>query len=154
MKKKGPEKSFCHILPVRLKGPGRRRSAFYEHSGNLCWKGIADQPYKTGGDDWSSIMRRVIIGDHGEKTRFHLRYFEISPGGTSSLEYHRHEHVVICVRGRGMVRYGKRTREMRYMDVLYTAPGAVHQLRNPFEEPFGFFCIVNARRDRPRPVRA
>jgi hypothetical protein len=26
-------------------------------------------------------------------------------------------------------------------------------LSNPFDEPFGFFCMVDARRDRPRPLR-
>jgi hypothetical protein len=34
--------------------------------------------------------------------------------------------------------------------VLYVAPDVPHQLINPYNEPFGFFCIVDAERDRPR----
>lgn len=150
MKKRKSGESFCAIPPDRKKRKIGNQSAFYEHKGELCWKGVPDRPYKVQGDDWSGIMRRVLIGERGETARFHVRYFEIAPGGNSSLEHHRHEHVVICVRGKGLVRYSGKTRKMQYMDVLYTSPDAVHQLSNPFDEPFGFFCIVNARRDRPK----
>jgi ribulose-bisphosphate carboxylase large chain len=39
---------------------------------------------------------------------------------------------------------------MEYLDTLYIAPEVPHQLTNPYKEPFGFFCIVNAKRDRPK----
>src|SRR5690606_38853946 len=92
------------------------------------------------------------IGNRGERTRFHVRYFEIDPGGFSSFECHRHEHVVVVLRGSGEVRLGRSTKKMGFLDIAYIAPDAPHQLRNPTEEPFGFLCIVNARRDRPKPV--
>ncbi len=110
------------------------------------------QRYKPDGDDWAGIARQVLIGDRGEGTGFHLRYFEIAPGGFSSYETHRHEHVVIGVRGRGKVRMGGRVVEIGFLDTLYIAPHTPHRLYNPFEEPFGFLCIVDAVRDRPRPA--
>ncbi|MBA4372427.1 MAG: cupin domain-containing protein [Thermodesulfovibrio sp.] len=150
MKKKKPT-SFCEIpSEENPAAAGVNKDAFYRHKGNFSWTGVTDQPYKTAGTEWSDVIRRVLIGAHGETTRFHVRYFEIAPGGRSSLEQHRHEHVVICVRGEGLMLSGKRRRKLKFMDTAYIAPGSVHRLSNPLEEPFGFLCIVNSRRDRPK----
>jgi len=126
------------------------RTAFYKHQGDFCWRGVKNESYKTRGAEWSNIVRKVLVGEKGESAKFHLRYFEILPGGNSSLEFHRHEHVVVCVRGKGAVLTGKKKRTMEFMDTIYIAPETVHQLSNPYAEPFGFICIVNSRRDRPR----
>lgn len=125
----------------------------YPFQGDFTWKGVKVRSYKTTGENWSAITRQVLIGDHGETAKFHLRYFEIGPGGYSSLESHKHEHVVIAIRGRGRARLNRKNRAVNFLDVLYINPGTPHNLSNPFEEPFGFFCIVNAKRDRPRPVK-
>lgn len=149
--KQAKEGSFCEIKSH--KGTTKRetnRCAFYRHKGDFRWQGITDEPYKTGGSEWAKIIRRVVIGAHGESAKFHVRYFEIYPGGHSSPERHRHEHVVICVKGKGVVLTGKAKREMEYMDTLYIAPNTTHQLSNPFKKPFGFLCIVNSKRDKPR----
>lgn len=131
-----------------------RKSRLYKHKGNFTWQGIKTEKYKPKGGNWADIVRRVIAGNKGESTRFHFRYFEISPGGYSSFEEHGHEHVVVCIRGKGKVRTGKRMNTMSFLDTLYIAPLAPHQLSNPFDEPFGFFCIVNARRDKPKLLRS
>jgi quercetin dioxygenase-like cupin family protein len=134
---------------VKRKQPGNM-SRLYKHKGDFTWKGIKTEKYKPTGGNWADIVRRVIVGNRGESAKFHFRYFEISPGGFSSFEEHRHEHVVICVRGKGKVRTMRKMNVMGFLDTLYIAPDTPHQLSNPFDEPFGFFCIVNARRDRPR----
>ena len=126
------------------------RSRLYKHKGDFKWKGIKTEKYKPKGGNWADIVRRVIVGNRGESARFHFRYFEISSGGYSSFEEHRHEHVVICVRGQGKVRTGRKMHLLGFLDTLYIAPDTPHQLSNPFDEPFGFFCIVNAKRDRPK----
>jgi ribulose-bisphosphate carboxylase large chain len=144
--------SSCE-LPVKKTRRSSLRNRLYPFQGNFVWKGIRVERYKPSGDDWSEIIRQTIIGNHGERTDFELRYFEIRPGGYSSLETHRHEHVVIGIRGRGCVRLNRRDVEIGFLDVLYIAPHTVHRLYNPHNEPFGFFCIVDSKRDRPRPVR-
>ena len=147
------EISMCEI---NGKKPAARRSnktAFYRHKGNFEWSGVKDEAYKDKGVEWSNIIRRVLIGAHGESAKFHVRYFEILPKGNSSLELHRHEHVVIGVKGKGEVLTGKTKRTMGFMDTLYISPGTVHRLSNPYHEPFGFLCIVNSRRDRPKVIR-
>jgi len=152
MRKKTIKGASCCEIKITKRLPAKKsnKSAFYRHKGDMTWRGVADKPYKTVAGGWSDIIRRVLIGERGESAKFHVRYFEISPGGASSLERHRHEHVVICVKGEGFVRTGRAKRKMGFMDTLYISPDTVHQLTNPFKIPFGFFCIVNARRDKPK----
>jgi ribulose-bisphosphate carboxylase large chain len=112
---------------------------------------VAD--YKQAAAHWCGVTRMALIGDGGEATAFQLRYFEIAPGGFSSLEKHIHEHAVVVLRGRGEVRLGDALAEVAFGDVIYVAPNEVHQLRNlSATEPFGFLCIVDAERDRPTVV--
>lgn len=120
------------------------------------WDGVELEPYKLSthrGGEFHGASRQVIVGKRGEQVRFHVRYFEIEPRGFTSLERHRHSHVVIGARGNGRVRVGERNFRLRPMDTIYIAPDQPHQLQAVGNEPFGFFCIVDARRDRPRPVQ-
>lgn len=126
---------------------------FLRYRGNSTWKNVRREPYKKEGDEWAGIIRQTLIGNHGESAKFHLRYFEIAPGGYSSFEMHAHEHVVIGVRGKGICIVGKKRFRIGFLDTLYIKPKEPHQLRNIFNEPFGFFCIVNARRDKPKIVK-
>jgi ribulose-bisphosphate carboxylase large chain len=116
------------------------------------WDGAPAEPYKAAADHWCGVARTPLAVERGEQTAFHVRYFEIAPGGFSSLEHHRHEHVVVVLRGRGEVRLGDEVHQLGFGDVVYVAPDEVHQFRNRAGEPFGFLCMVDARRDTPTPV--
>jgi ribulose-bisphosphate carboxylase large chain len=121
------------------------------------WEHAELEPYKVSahsGGEFAGATRQVLAGSRGEQVGFHLRYFELEAGGYTSLERHRHCHVVIGVRGRGVVRVGSADYMLRPMDTIYIGPGQAHQLRAMGRGKFGFFCIVNARRDKPRPVAA
>lgn len=145
--------SFCEIKtkPSRTKP---LKTCLYAHKGNCTWKSIKTEKYKTAPDStWQNAVRMVLIGGKGEKAGFHLRYFEIAQNGSTSLERHRHEHVVIGIRGNGVCALEKKTYKVGFLDTLYIEPEAPHQFRNPFKEPFGFFCIVDAKRDKPRVIR-
>jgi ribulose-bisphosphate carboxylase large chain len=135
-------------------GRGGRRgtgntAAVYRHKGDYTWRGIHTEKYKKRGMEWADIIRRTLIGNHGETAKFHVRYFEIAPGGYSSLERHRHEHVIIGIRGKGICIAGKKKLTVCFLDTIYIDPNTPHQLKNMSEEPFGFLCIVNAKRDCP-----
>ncbi|HKF29850.1 MAG TPA: cupin domain-containing protein [Candidatus Binataceae bacterium] len=121
------------------------------------WKGVELEPYKLAAHragEFQGASRQVLIGRLGEQVKFHVRYFELNAGGFTSLERHHHAHVVIGLRGRGRVRVANRKFELGPMDTIYIAPDQPHQLRASGAEPFGFFCIVDAKRDRPRPVKS
>lgn len=118
------------------------------------WQGAAGADYKPPADHHCGVLRTVLVGGQGEKTAFQLRYFEIAPGGFTTLERHAHEHAVVVLRGRGEVRLGGAVHPVGFGDTVYVAPHEVHQFRNPSaSEPFGFLCVVDAQRDRPVPVK-
>lgn len=129
------------------------KTRFCKYKGTFSWQGIQTERYKPEGEEWADIVRQTLIGNHGESAKFHLRYFEIASHGFSSFEIHKHEHVVIGVRGNGICITGRKKYKIGFLDTLYIKPNEPHQLRNPYDKPFGFFCIVNAKRDRPKIIR-
>jgi len=122
----------------------------------FTWSGVPMQDYKPALDTalaWQGVTRHVLVGAAGEPTAFQLRYFEIAPGGFSSLERHQHAHAVVVLRGRGRVRVGEEVIDVRPFDLVYVSPEVAHQFQNADPaEPFGFLCPVDALRDAPRPV--
>jgi len=125
-------------------------SRLLPHSGDFQWAGVVPTAYKDSGD-FQEVTRRVFVGGQDDPTAFQVRYFEVAPGGFTTLERHEHAHCVVVLRGGGEVVLDCRTHQMRFGDVLYVAPWESHQLRNPHSvEPFGFLCIVDAVRDRPQ----
>ena len=115
------------------------------------WERIPQEMYKQDGGSFKGCSRFELLGKRGESTVFHVRYFEVEPGGWTTLEHHRHEHAVIGLRGEGVIQLGPHVYPVRVGDCAYTAPGDTHQLRNEpdAKEPFGFVCVVAADRDRP-----
>ncbi|CUS89728.1 hypothetical protein JGI16_11574, partial [Candidatus Kryptonium thompsonii] len=46
---------------------------------NYRWDGVEVKEYKDEKNTWLNVLRQVIAGKSGEKIKFNLRYFEISP---------------------------------------------------------------------------
>ena len=127
-----------------------RASRVIRHEG-FHWIGVPPVNYKDEGESWRAVTRHPLVGVR-EGTPFHVRYFEIGPGGYTTLERHEHQHVVIALRGEGEVRLGYDRLPVRFGDVVYVASNDPHQFRATGDEPFGFLCIVAAERDRPVPL--
>jgi ribulose-bisphosphate carboxylase large chain len=141
--------SSCEIVRDQPRAQAPLVSRVLRFQPDFRWEGVPVEPYKAPAAHWCGIERTLLVGGRGEKTAFHLRYFEIEPGGYSSLEHHGHEHVVAVLRGRGEVQLGETVHELGFGDTVYVAPHEVHQFRNRSEEPFGFLCMVDAQRDEP-----
>ncbi|MEK7388188.1 MAG: cupin domain-containing protein [Elusimicrobiota bacterium] len=139
-------------LPPPLEG--NHSKVIRKASAGFEWAGVALESYKSDTATWKGISRRELVGKRGESTKFHVRYFEIQPGGHSTLEKHEHEHVVIVLRGCGEAQAGCYIWKVAPGDVVYVSPLDPHQFRCPAaaSEPFGFLCIVNAERDAPTAV--
>jgi len=114
------------------------------------WANRESTPYKSADDLAFKDVRRVeLVGKFGEQTRCDLRYFEVAPGGFTSLEKHLHTHIIIGARGTGLLTMGNERITLEPLDVVHLRPLEVHQLHNESREPFGFLCIVDHERDRP-----
>jgi ribulose-bisphosphate carboxylase large chain len=121
------------------------------HQPDFTWKGRQATPYKSSSElAFKDVTRHELLGPFGEKAAFDLRYFEIAPGGFSSLEKHVHTHAIIAARGRGVLLVDGKRYDLKPLDIAHVPPLRVHQLRNEADGPFGFFCIVDHERDRPR----
>lgn len=124
-------------------------------SAGFRWAGVPVRAYKEERDLFKDVTRQTILGEGAgeEGLGFVTRYFEVQPGGYSTLERHEHRHTVIVVRGRGTVILGDERYEIAPYDAVYVSPGTAHQFRATGEEPLGFICIVDRVRDRPVPVK-
>ena len=121
------------------------------------WRGLEDGDYKDSpgrdrGMGWRGVTRHTLVKPATPGAAFEQRYFEIAPGGWSSLEKHEHVHVVIAARGRGRAVIGDRVVDLAPMDLVETPPFAPHRWVNAGDEPFGFLCTVDGDRDRPQPL--
>ena len=146
--------------PLREPPFDARASRVLAHRPGFEWSGRPSSAYKDAprplpgpsrsrecaGSSWS--------GSSASDSRTDLRYFEIEPGGYSSLEKHLHAHIVIGARGSGVLSSseGRARDSSAPMDVACIGPLEAHQLRNESDEPFGFFCIVDHDHDRDRPA--
>ncbi len=111
------------------------------------WEGITVSPYKPGGTHFAGITRQLLF-DGEEGLSCQLRYFELEPGGYSSLERHRHVHAIMVIRGSGRALVGDRVLGLSPHDLVRVPPLTWHQFRAG-DSPFGFLCMVDCGRDRP-----
>ena len=112
------------------------------------WEGVELRAYKEDGGTFRDVTRQELTGaEHGQGTS--LRYFEVGPGGHTTLERHEHTHVVVPIRGRGTALIVDRVVSLAPHDLVFVPSWGWHQFRAPADEPFGFLCAVVVDRDRP-----
>jgi quercetin dioxygenase-like cupin family protein len=111
------------------------------------WEGIGVAPYKAEGTHFSGITRQLLF-DGGDGLSCQLRYFEIEPGGYSSLERHHHAHAIMVVRGPGRALIGEEIVDLAMNDLVRIPPLTWHQFRAD-GAPLGFLCMVDCARDVP-----
>jgi ribulose-bisphosphate carboxylase large chain len=138
--------SSCEIQPSKRSSASGSLVSF----DNFNWSGRPRTAYKSPeANGFSGISRTELFGGADSGTAFELRYFEITPGGFSSFEKHLHEHVIIGVRGRGILQKGEDSLTIGLNDIARVGPFEPHRLYNESVEPFGFYCIVDRKRDKP-----
>ncbi|MDE0357486.1 MAG: cupin domain-containing protein [Gammaproteobacteria bacterium] len=120
------------------------------------WANVRPRRYKheeEGLARFRDVTRHTLLGGGPDGAEaglgFELRYFEVAPGGYSSLERHAHGHAVVIVKGKGAVRLGEATEPVSALDVVYVAPHDVHSFSADAGEALGFLCVVDRARDRP-----
>lgn len=120
-----------------------------KHLGDFHWEGVDVLRYKQEGTaPFKDVTRQVLFEGAGLPVQ--LRYFEVAPGGYTTLERHEHVHSVMVVRGRGQCLVGEEAHELAPNDLVSVPPMTWHQFRAAPGEPLGFLCLVAAERDRPQ----
>jgi len=120
-----------------------------KHSGDFHWQGVDVLRYKQDGAAPFKDVTRQVLFDHSDPPA-QLRYFEVAPGGFTTLERHQHVHAVMVIRGRGQCLVGDRAHDIATHDLVSVPPMTWHQFRAAGDEPLGFLCLVARERDRPQ----
>ncbi len=115
------------------------------------WEGVEQLRYKPEGDaPYRDVTRQVLFDAVGSSPGTQWRYFEVAPGGWTTLERHAHTHTVMILRGRGRCLVGETIADLSAHDLVEVAPMTWHQFRAAPDSPLGFLCLVDAERDRPQ----
>jgi quercetin dioxygenase-like cupin family protein len=118
-------------------------------AGGFGWAGVERLRYKEEGSaPFRDITRQLLFAQPDQECE--LRYFEIAPGGHSTLERHRHTHAVLILRGRGTVRLGGTEQPVAEHDLVTIDPLTWHQFHAATDCALGFLCLVSSNRDRPQ----
>src|SRR5258708_4992748 len=83
----------------RAKGiPNMSTPSYRQRSGPMRWREVDVLEYKREGSaPFQDVTRQVLFDDPALGCQ--LRYFEVAPGGHTTLERHEHAHAVIIERG-------------------------------------------------------
>jgi quercetin dioxygenase-like cupin family protein len=119
------------------------------HNGAFRWEGVDVLEYKQEGSaPFKDVTRQVLFDSEDPPAQ--LRYFEVAPGGHTTLERHEHVHAVMVIRGRGEALIGNEAHAIRQNDLVSVPPMTWHQFHAADDEPLGFLCLVASNRDRPQ----
>ena len=125
------------------------RPVIRRHAGDYQWEGVDILRYKQDGEaPFRDVTRQVLFDGQGLPVQ--LRYFEVAPGGYTTLERHEHVHNVMVIRGRGQCLVGDRAWQLETNDLVNVPPMTWHQFHAAADEPLGFLCLVSSERDRPQ----
>ena len=115
----------------------------------MRWQEVEVLEYKREhGASFREVTRQVLFDD--PLLSCQLRYFEVAPGGHTTLERHEHAHAVLIECGSGSCLVGDRVYDVAEHDLVHVPSLTWHQFRADKNEPLGFLCMVNAVRDRPQ----
>ena len=107
----------------------------------LTYKQEGSAPFK-------DVTRQVLF--EGKELPTQLRYFEVAPGGYTTLERHQHVHAVMVIRGHGECLVGDKGYTINQHDLVSVPPMTWHQFHAAPDQPLGFLCLVASDRDRPQ----
>ena len=129
--------------------PEKKPEAPFRGFGDYRWDDVPLLAYKEeSAAPFKAITRQVLFGN--SELQCEMRYFEVAPGGYSTLERHQHTHGVMILRGAADVLVGGQIRPVKTFDLVHIPPLTWHQFRTTGTEPMGFLCMVNVARDKPQ----
>ena len=86
-------------------------------------------------------LTRMLIGPADGASNFHMRHFEVEPGGHTPHHQHDYEHEILVFRGEGTARTEEGDRPLKAGDVIYVPPDAEHVISNHGEDLLGVLFV-------------
>ncbi len=91
-----------------------------------------------------NVRMRMLVGPQDGAEIFHMRHFEVAPGGHTPHHAHDYEHEVLILKGRGVVTGEAGDRPCQPGDVVWMPPNEKHQFQNTGAEPLELICLIPA----------
>ena len=95
----------------------------------------------------SGARMRMLVGPPDGATNFHMRHFEVAPGGYTPHHQHDYEHEILILKGTGTAQSEQGERTLRAGDVIWVPANELHQFRNNGDQPLEFICLIPAPQD-------
>ncbi len=99
-------------------------------------------------DGARNARMRMLIGPEDGATNFHMRHFEVGPGGNTPLHAHDYEHEILVLRGRGTAKTTQGDRPFQAGDVIFVPANETHAFVNASDERCEFICLIPAPRSQ------
>lgn len=93
------------------------------------------------------VRMRMLVGPQEGAEVFHMRHFEVAPGGHTPHHAHDYEHEVLILKGRGLVKGASGEQPCQPGDVVWMPPNEEHQFWNTGAVPLEFICLIPAPQD-------
>ncbi len=87
---------------------------------------------------------RMLVGPPDGAPNFHMRHFEVEPGGYTPHHQHDYEHEILILKGEGLARSEQGERKFHAGDVIWVPANEMHQFRNTGATPLEFICLIPA----------
>ncbi len=108
-------------------------------------KPITEHPQKdVDMEGAKDVKMRMLVGPDDGAQVFHMRQFEVAPGGHTPHHAHNYEHEVLILAGQGVVKSEQGDRPCKAGDVVWVPPNAKHQFQNAGSAPLQFICLIPA----------
>lgn len=93
-------------------------------------------------DGAKGVQMRMLIGPEQGATHFHMRRFDVAPGGHTPHHHHEWEHEVYVLAGQGVAVCPDGEKPLAAGDCVFVPPAREHQFRNTGDQTLTFLCLV------------
>jgi quercetin dioxygenase-like cupin family protein len=101
-----------------------------------------DVPAEDVGGEAKGVKIRWLIAEKDGAPNFHMRHFEIAPGGNTPLHAHAWEHEVFILKGAGVLGGAAEGESFKPGDVVFMPGGVEHNFQNTGAEPVEMLCLI------------
>ena len=95
-------------------------------------------------DGVQGVEMRMLIGPDEGAANFHMRQFDVAPGGHTPRHTHEWEHEMYVLAGAGTAWSVDGERAIAAGQCIFVPGGEEHQFRNTGDETLTFLCLVPA----------
>jgi len=90
----------------------------------------------------AKVKMRMLIGPDDGAGNFHMRHFEVEPGGHTPHHSHDYEHEILILQGTGIAKSEQGEKPFKAGDVIFVPANETHQFVNNNDTPLAFICLI------------